>query len=87
MSFGIVLSLFNSRYFQKPLNIYCEFIPQLIFMLSIFGYLCFLIIYKWFQNFAGTGRTAPGLLNTLIFMFLRMGKVDPKEQLFEGQVR
>lgn len=55
-------------------------------MMSIFGYLCFLIIFKWFQNYAESGKEAPGLLNTLIFMFLQLGVVKPKDQLFEGQV-
>jgi len=29
------------------LDIWFEFIPQVIFLWSIFGYLCFLIVYKW----------------------------------------
>ena len=82
MTFGIVLSLYNHRYFKKPLNIYTEFIPQIIFLQSIFGYLAILIIYKWT---AWTDRsTAPGLLNTLIYMFLKPGVVEMP--LFPGQV-
>ncbi len=83
MSFGIFLTIFNHRKFQKPLNIICESIPQLIFMLSIFGYLCFMIIYKWTTHWENT-NLAPGLLNTLIFMFLRLGDVVGPE-LYSGQ--
>lgn len=84
MCFGIVLTLLNSRYFKKPINIYCEFIPQIIFMLSIFGYLCFMIILKWLKTWPNDD--APGLMNTLIYMFLHLGSVEEKRKLFAGQV-
>lgn len=34
-------------YFKRYLNVICEFIPQLLFLLAIFGYLCALIFVKW----------------------------------------
>jgi hypothetical protein len=30
MSFGVVLSFFNHRYFGRTINIVCEFIPQIL---------------------------------------------------------
>jgi V-type H+-transporting ATPase subunit a len=83
MIFGICLSLFNHRYFKKPINIIGEFIPQMIFLNCLFGYLCILIIYKWLQP-ADKYERAPGLLNTLIFMFLKPGTVDSLDQLYPG---
>ncbi|KAL1232999.1 V-type proton ATPasesubunit a [Trichinella spiralis] len=47
MIFGVVLSLFNYRFFNRKLDIYTMFIPQMLFMCCIFLYLCMLIIYKW----------------------------------------
>ncbi|KAJ1654731.1 H(+)-transporting V0 sector ATPase subunit a [Dispira simplex] len=92
MTFGIILSFFNHRYFKKAVNIYCEFIPQIIFMLSIFGYLSVLIVYKWLVDWSATDENGdalynspPGLLNTLIFMFLSPGSVAPSQQLYSGQ--
>jgi hypothetical protein len=38
MIMGICLSVFNSTYFRQPYNIAFEFLPQMIFLLSIFGY-------------------------------------------------
>jgi V-type H+-transporting ATPase subunit a len=84
MSFGIVLTVYNHKYFKKTINIYCEFIPQIIFMLSLFGYLCVLIIYKWLVEWPNDNP--PGLLNTLINMFLSFGSVKPEDLLYEGQV-
>ncbi len=48
MLLGLFMKLLNAIYFRSGLDIAFEFIPQLIFMLSIFGYLCFLILFKWF---------------------------------------
>lgn len=47
MNLGIVCSLWNHLYWRDFLSIIAEFIPQMIFLNSIFGYLCFLIMYKW----------------------------------------
>jgi len=50
------------RYFNDTLSIFCEFIPQLIFLLSIFGYLIILIVYKWMAIDATEAACAPSLL-------------------------
>lgn len=70
MMFGLSLSLINHRYFKKPLNIFCEFIPQLIFLVSIFGYLIILIFIKWIKFTEKDSQSAPNLLIGLINMFL-----------------
>jgi len=51
MSVGLFLKLLNAIHFSNPLDIWFEFVPQCIFLWSIFGYLCFLIIYKWSTDF------------------------------------
>lgn len=84
MVFGITLTVFNSKFFHQELNIYTEFIPQMIFMCGLFGYLAFLIIFKWLCNWSD--RTPPGILNTLIFMFLKPGTVAPEDEFYAGQV-
>ncbi|KAB7496840.1 V-type proton ATPase subunit a isoform 1 [Armadillidium nasatum] len=52
MTFGIVLSFLNYRHFKKTIDIVFQFIPQIIFLMGLFGYLCFLVVYKWF-NYSG----------------------------------
>uniref|UniRef100_A0AAY5L6E7 V-type proton ATPase subunit a n=1 Tax=Esox lucius TaxID=8010 RepID=A0AAY5L6E7_ESOLU len=44
MLFGVMLSLGNYINFK---DVVLKFIPELVFMLSLFGYLTFLILYKW----------------------------------------
>ncbi|KAJ3410482.1 H(+)-transporting V0 sector ATPase subunit a [Chytridiales sp. JEL 0842] len=82
MTFGISLNIFNNLHFGKPMNIISETVPQILYMVSIFGYLVIIILYKWTVNWTNPS-TAPGLLNTLIYMFLSPGKVT--EPLFPGQ--
>jgi len=76
MLFGVMLSLWNHRFFRKSLNIYCDFIPQMIFMLAIFGYLIILIFWKWTYYTADNVGCAPSLLITLINMFLMKYTTD-----------
>ncbi|OWM68865.1 hypothetical protein CDL15_Pgr025052 [Punica granatum] len=47
MNLGILISYFNARFFGSSLDIRYQFIPQMIFLNSLFGYLSLLIIIKW----------------------------------------
>jgi len=47
MTVGLFLKFLNAIHFRQPFDILFEFIPQILFLHSIFGYLCFMIFYKW----------------------------------------
>ncbi|KVH88978.1 ATPase, V0 complex, subunit 116kDa [Cynara cardunculus var. scolymus] len=47
MNLGIIMSFFNAVYFGNAVNIWFQFIPQMIFLNGLFGYLSLLIIVKW----------------------------------------
>ncbi|XP_055112652.1 V-type proton ATPase 116 kDa subunit a 1 isoform X19 [Symphalangus syndactylus] len=85
MLFGVSLSLFNHIYFKKPLNIYFGFIPEIIFMTSLFGYLVILIFYKWTAYDAHTSENAPSLLIHFINMFLFSYPESGYSMLYSGQ--
>ncbi|XP_057621257.1 V-type proton ATPase 116 kDa subunit a 4 [Chionomys nivalis] len=70
MTFGVILGLFNHIYFRRTHNIVLQFIPEMIFMLSLFGYLVFMIIFKWCRYDAHTSQKAPSILIHFISMFL-----------------
>jgi len=83
MTLGIILSLFNGIHFRKPYNIFFEFVPQILFLLSIFGYMCFLILLKWSKDWEPR-HDAPSLINVLINMFLKILD-DPDPEMYPGQ--
>ena len=84
MCLGICMSAANGVYFKKPLDIIYQFVPQLTFMLSLFGYLSFMIIFKWCTDWSNSNP--PYLLNVMIDMFLSPGFVSDEDRLYEGQV-
>lgn len=87
MTFAICLQVPNHLFFNHPSGVWAEWIPQMIFLHSIFGYLVVMIIAKWSTNWAEVtgGKVPPNLLNMLIYMFLKPGIVEPKEQMYAGQ--
>ncbi|XP_077413725.1 V-type proton ATPase 116 kDa subunit a isoform X3 [Vanacampus margaritifer] len=85
MLFGVTLSLFNHLYFKKPLNIYLGFIPEIVFMASLFGYLALLIFYKWLSYDVRLSRDAPSLLIAFINMFLFNYNDPTVKPLYTGQ--
>lgn len=82
MTFGIILSFFNHYHEKKYINIFFQWIPEMIFMVCSFGYLCFLIIYKWCTP-VQTG--APMLTNVFLEMFQNFGRVTDENHVFTGQ--
>uniref|UniRef100_A0A8C6V367 V-type proton ATPase subunit a n=1 Tax=Neogobius melanostomus TaxID=47308 RepID=A0A8C6V367_9GOBI len=80
MTFGVVLSTFNH---MKTYNLYLVFLPELLFLLCLFGYLVFMIVYKWLVFSAKDSRHAPSILINFINMFLMQG--DAVEPLYAGQ--
>ncbi|KAG9142507.1 hypothetical protein Leryth_017013 [Lithospermum erythrorhizon] len=79
MNLGIIISYFNAQFFRNHLNVWFQFIPQMIFLNSLFGYLSVLIIIKWC-----TGSQAD-LYHVLIYMFLSPTDEIGENQLFAGQ--
>ena len=78
MTFGIFLSFLNHKYFKDWVSVWAEFVPQILFFLSLFGYLAYLILVKWWLYFASNDPhrqarseyCAPNILITFIDMFL-----------------
>jgi len=95
MTFGVVLGIWNHRYFGRQQNILVEFVPQIIFLLFLFGYLCILMFIKWTKYYAGapelelTPGCAPSILITFIGMVLfKYDKQDQggcKVNMYDGQ--
>lgn len=74
------------RYFKKPLNIFLGFIPEIVFMASLFGYLVLLIFYKWTAYDASNSKDAPSLLIHFINMCLFNYSDSTNRPLYPGQV-
>jgi V-type H+-transporting ATPase subunit a len=59
---------FHCRFFRNLKDVALQFIPEVIFMLSLFGYLIFLILYKWCVVMKS--ESAPSILLLFINMML-----------------
>jgi V-type H+-transporting ATPase subunit a len=73
MTLGVFVKASNTIYFGRAIDFFFEFIPQLVFMILLFGYMDFLIIYKWLSNWPNPS-VAPSIITTMINMPLKLGK-------------
>ncbi|GAA6071240.1 V-type proton ATPase 116 kDa subunit a 1 isoform X1, partial [Tachysurus ichikawai] len=81
MTFGLTLSIVNYIHFRNLQNVLLCFVPELIFLLSLFGYLVFLIVFKWCMGVQCD--------NSILLIFINMmffnHKADEKF-MYNGQV-
>ena len=77
MSMGIVLKGLNAIYDKNFVDCLFVFIPQLIFMLILFGYMDALIFLKWSVNYDNEEDTAPDIKSYLMNIVLKFGELPP----------
>ncbi|XP_066534839.1 V-type proton ATPase 116 kDa subunit a 3 isoform X3 [Hoplias malabaricus] len=85
MTFGICLSFFNYMHFGNMSSVFLVLIPELVFMLSLFGYLVFMVVFKWIAFGPQDSSHAPSLLIHFIDMFLFSQNPD-NPPLYPGQM-
>lgn len=68
------------------MNIILQFIPEMIFIISLFGYLVFMIIFKWCHFDVHSSQSAPSILIHFINMFLFNYSDDSNAPLYTHQV-
>jgi len=64
MILGLFLRWSNAFHFKKGMDFACECIPMMIFILSFFGYMDYMILYKWVTPM----ENPPSIINALISM-------------------
>ncbi|XP_057582027.1 V-type proton ATPase 116 kDa subunit a 3 isoform X2 [Hippopotamus amphibius kiboko] len=84
MTFGVVLGVFNHLHFGQWYRLLLETLPELVFLLGLFGYLVFLVAYKWLWVTAASAASAPSILIHFINMFL-FSRSPTNRPLFSGQ--
>uniref|UniRef100_A0AAY4A428 V-type proton ATPase subunit a n=1 Tax=Denticeps clupeoides TaxID=299321 RepID=A0AAY4A428_9TELE len=85
MTFGMCLSLFNYTHFGDMSSVFLVLLPEVVFMLSLFGYLVFMVLYKWIVFGPQHSDHAPSILIHFIDMFLfAQNKANPP--LYSGQM-
>eukprot|EP00931_Biecheleriopsis_adriatica_P080650 TRINITY_DN539_c0_g1_i2.p1 TRINITY_DN539_c0_g1~~TRINITY_DN539_c0_g1_i2.p1 ORF type:complete len:808 (+),score=197.60 TRINITY_DN539_c0_g1_i2:111-2534(+) len=79
MTVGVLLRWSNSFFYSNMTDFICECIPMMIFMLCFFGWMDWMILYKWVHPI----DNPPSIINSLICM--AMGQED-KFPLWQGSV-
>ena len=85
MSIGICFKALNSIHFRKCLDLFFEFIPQIILMLVLFGYMNALIFVKWLTPWPDTS-IAPSIISYMIDMFLKIGAITGEHLLYTKDI-
>mmetsp|Transcript_52719 Transcript_52719/g.60329 ORF Transcript_52719/g.60329 Transcript_52719/m.60329 type:complete len:856 (+) Transcript_52719:139-2706(+) len=84
MTGGVILKGLNSLHFRKSLDFFFEFIPQLIFLVGLFGYMDFLIFYKWTRDWDHRtyGDEPPSIIATMMNVGLKGGSIPDHQPMW-----
>lgn len=80
------VSLTPSSHLNQLSSVFLVLIPELLFMQCLFGYLVFMVLFKWVAFSPQDSDRAPSILIHFIDMFLFTENED-NPPLYHGQVR
>ncbi|CAD6992288.1 V-type proton ATPase 116 kDa subunit a [Ceratitis capitata] len=74
MIFGVCMSVVNFVHFKRYASIVLEFLPQILFLLLLFGYMVFMMFFKWVKYNPKTAfqPDTPGCAPSVLIMFINM---------------
>ncbi len=75
MGLGVFMKALNARYRKNNVDFWFEFVPQIILLFSLFGWMDWMIIAKWTTDFTNREYMAPSIISTMIDMFLNGGAI------------
>lgn len=85
MSLGVCMKGLNAIYYKSALDFLTEFIPQILFLLALFGTMDALIISKWLIDWKGKESEAPSIITQMINNILKGGEVLGSPLLAENE--
>ena len=77
MALGVCMKALNAIHFGNHMDFFFEFVPQIILLFVMFGYMDMMIIAKWTTDFTGRENEAPSIISNMIDMALNGGAVAP----------
>ena len=78
MALGVCMKGLNAIHYGKPVDFFFEFVPQIIMLMALFGFMDMLIFIKWLTNYeAIEGGVPPSIITSMINMFLNFGELPP----------
>eukprot|EP00918_Siedleckia_nematoides_P047101 GHVU01103203.1.p1 GENE.GHVU01103203.1~~GHVU01103203.1.p1 ORF type:complete len:434 (-),score=98.89 GHVU01103203.1:42-1280(-) len=83
MTAGMIMKLLNCIHFRNRLELWLEWLPQMLFLWVLIGYMDFLIIYKWAAA-PVPGHPKPSIITTMLNMIF-FAPLPPEEEWFLGQ--
>lgn len=74
MIFGVCMSIFNYMHFKRSVSIVLEFLPQILFLCLLFGYMVFMMFFKFiaYSPKAELLPNQPGCAPSILIMFINM---------------
>lgn len=73
MIVGLVLRFSNALHERNVVDFFCECIPMMVFMICFFGFMDFMILYKWVMPL----KNPPSIINSMIAMAMWSEDVNP----------
>ena len=67
MALGVCMKAANSLYFKRYVEFIFEFIPQIVLLLALFGFMDLLIVVKWTTDYDSmVGASPPSVISMMI---------------------
>jgi len=86
MLVGICLKGLNFIYFKKYAYLFMEVLPEFLILGCTFGYLGFMIVYKWCINWSNVNSQQPPVLLTTMTDFFLHPTTPTSPPLYNGQI-